>query len=560
MAKKKSFSLRTMVAVMVSAVVLLVLLLLYIIFRNQIIPQTRQALEDKAITIARTIALIPLVSEGLSEGDSKRIQDYTSRIARRNDIMFVVVTDMKGIRYSHPDVSLVGLPFAGGGQEVSLHGGESISEGAGPLGRSLRAFVPVYNNRGHQVGVVIAGLSLERVERLVRLNEWTIIAILVSGALLGAGGAFILGGQIKRMVFGMEPEDISKLLQERSAMLESTREGIIAVDQEARITILNREAQRLLKGAGMGGPALNRQIAEYWPELRLERVLAQGEEIRDQELELGDSSLLVNSLPVRVNGQIVGAIATFRDETELTVLAEKLSGISVYADALRSGAHEYMNKLHVIMGMTHMGLYDELQQYILGTVSNYQKEIGSITRQIKDPVMAGFLLGKLSRAREAGIELLLTEDSYLPEPADAQVIHELITIAGNLLDNALETLGAFRGQDGKRVELAFQYEEGRLLCEVSDNGPGVPAHLKEKIFIQGFSSKGEHRGIGLYLVKKSVDKLNGHIELAAGCGTGAHFIVDVPYAVKDEADLWAVHCQYRSCRSGLCRPELSHLL
>ncbi|MFD2876280.1 hypothetical protein ACFTAO_10460 [Paenibacillus rhizoplanae] len=117
-------------------------------FRNQIIPQTRQALEDKAITIARTIALIPLVSEGLSEGNSKEIQDYTSRIARRNDIMFVVVTDMKGIRYSHPDASLVGLPFAGGGQEISLRGGESISEGAGPLGRSLRGFVPVYNNRG----------------------------------------------------------------------------------------------------------------------------------------------------------------------------------------------------------------------------------------------------------------------------------------------------------------------------------------------------------------------------------------------------------------------------
>ena len=190
----------------------------------------------------------------------------------------------------------------------------------------------------------------------------------------------------------------------------------------------------------------------------------------------------------------------------------------------------------------HGGMCDSFRnntewQFLTGTVSNYQKEIGSITRQIKDPVMAGFLLGKLSRAREAGIELLLTEDSYLPEPADPQVIHELITIAGNLLDNALETLGAEREQSMKRVELAFQYEEGRLLCEVSDNGPGIPPGLKDKIFIQGFSSKGEHRGIGLYLVTKSVDKLNGHIELASGCGTGAHFIVDVPYEVKEEGDL-----------------------
>lgn len=129
---------------------------------------------------------------------------------------------------------------------------------------------------------------------------------------------------------------------------------------------------------------------------------------------------------------------------------------------------------------------------------------------------------------------MLTGDSYLPEPADPQVIHELITIAGNLLDNALEALGELCGQPVKRVELAFQYEEGRLLCEVSDNGPGIPAGLKEKIFVQGYSSKGEQRGIGLYLVKKSVDKLGGHLELAAGCGSGAHFIVDVPYEVKEE--------------------------
>lgn len=142
---------------MVSAVVMLVMLMLYIIFRNQIIPQTRHALEDKAITIARTLALMPLVSEGLVEGRSKEIQAYTSKITRRNDIMFVVVIDMNSIRYSHPDASMIGKHFVGGGQKMALRGEESISEGEGLLGKSLRAFVPVYNNRGSQVGVVVVG-------------------------------------------------------------------------------------------------------------------------------------------------------------------------------------------------------------------------------------------------------------------------------------------------------------------------------------------------------------------------------------------------------------------
>lgn len=129
MARKKLIGLRTKVAIMVSAVVLLVLLMLYFIFRNQIIPQTRHALEDKAYAIARTLALIPLISDGLNTGSSKEIQAYTSRITRRNDIMFVVVIDMNSIRYSHPDPSLIGKPFVGGGQQAALRGEESISEG-----------------------------------------------------------------------------------------------------------------------------------------------------------------------------------------------------------------------------------------------------------------------------------------------------------------------------------------------------------------------------------------------------------------------------------------------
>ncbi|MBY0012975.1 DcuS/MalK family sensor histidine kinase [Paenibacillus typhae] len=539
MARKKRIGLRTKVAVMVSAVVLLVLLMLYFIFRNQIIPQTRHALEDKAYTIARTIALIPLISEGLSTGSSREIQAYTSKITRRNDIMFVVVIDMNSIRYSHPDASLIGKPFAGGGQQAALRGGESISEGQGMLGRSLRAFVPVYTNRGHQVGVVVVGLSLERVEKLVRQNEWTLVAILLSGAALGACGAFILGLEIKRMIFGMEPADISQLLQERSAMLQSIREGIIAVDDKGVITMVNVEAERLLAKAGIAGNGNTRKISVFWPELRLEQVLASGEAWQDQELELNGITLLVSRVPIRVNGEIAGAIATFRDKTELVVLAERLSGISVYADALRAGAHEFMNKLHVIMGMTHMGLYEELQQYISGTVSNYQNEIGSITRQIKDPVMAGFLLGKLSRAREAGTELTLSADSYLPEAADPQTIHELITIAGNLLDNAMEAL---EGRAVKAIGLSFTYESGILSCTIQDSGPGIADQLQQQIYVQGFSTKGEGRGFGLYLVRKSVEKLGGRLEvLSRGVdgtnGTGATFTVEVPYVVKDEESI-----------------------
>lgn len=524
---KRSYGMRTTITIMVCAVLSLVLMILYVIFSNRIIPQTRHALEDKALTIARTLALMPLVSEGLEQGNSRDIQAYTAKITRRNDILFVVVLDMNSIRYSHPNPEQVGRSFQGGGQQRVMKGEESLSVGQGTLGKSLRAFVPVYDGKGHQVGAVVVGLALDRVQATVKKNQWTIIAILLSGALLGALGAIILARKIKKMVLGMEPSEISKLLQERSAMLQSIREGIIAVDHNGRITLINTEAERLLGLAGVTGNGMTRFIADFWPELHLEVILATGEELQDQELVLNGVTLLVSRVPITVDGQIVGAIATFRDKTELIVLSERLSGISVYADALRAGAHEFKNKLHVIMGMTHMRLYDELQQYISDTVSNHQQEIGQITRQIKDPVMAGFLLGKCSRARELGVHLILTPDSYLPECEDAGSIHELITIAGNLLDNAMD---AVESVNQGEVRLSFLYEEGRLLCMVEDNGPGMSEATQEQAFIQGYSTKGEQRGMGLYLVRKSVDKLQGQLELETETASGTLFTVDIPYA------------------------------
>lgn len=68
-----------------------------------------------------------------------------------------------------------------------------------------------------------------------------------------------------------------------------------------------------------------------------------------------------------------------------------------------------MNKLHVILGMLHLKYYSQLEDYILKTANNYQAEIGSIIRKVKSPVIAGFLLGKINRVRDLGIQLSITE-------------------------------------------------------------------------------------------------------------------------------------------------------
>lgn len=529
---KMRLRLQTTITLMICLIVVLVLLIVYVMFGMKFSGQAQRSLEDKAITIARTVSRTPFVIDGLiGNADSGGIQAYATRICAINNVQFVVIMDMQGIRRSHPDPAMIGKHFIGGDETDALHGKEKISVAQGSLGYSVRAFSPIFGSGGEQIGAVAVGISLGSVQSAVKQNQWIIYSGILVGGLMGLAGAVLLARKIKRMMFGMEPGEIAKLLEERSAMLQSTKEGILAVDKESRITLVNAEARRLMGSVGLNQDPVNRQVEQFWPLLRMERVLDDGKPLRDMEVEQSGITLLVNVVPVRVNGSIEGAIATFRDKTEVSLLMERLSGISLYAEALRAQTHEFMNKLHVIMGLTNMRSYDRLEEYLTDIVQNIQTEADAVVRLVKDPVMVGFLLGKLSRIREAGVQLVILEDGMLPESADHEVSRELVTIAGNLLDNALE---AVQGTDNKRIELGFRHEDGLLTLKVRDNGAGIAGESVERMYEQGYSTKGKDRGIGLYLVSRSVAKLGGKIHYESRAGEGTEFIVQLPYIAKSD--------------------------
>ena len=265
-------------------------------------------------------------------------------------------------------------------------------------------------------------------------------------------------------------------------MLQSVREGILAVDKQGRITLVNDEAARLFDLAGIDGDYLGRNVDDWVPNTRLKNVMASGLAELDQEQDLRGVVLFTNRVPVMVDGEIVGAVATFRDKTEIRQLAEELTGVRSYAEALRAQAHNFMNKLHVILGMVRMKCYDQLGDYVSRIAQEHEDEVVYVGRRIRDPILAGFVLGKLSRARETGAEMVLTEDSYLPAAARSEVIHELVTVAGNLIDNALE---AMADSDEKRLEVSLLWEAGWLTLIVADTGPGIKPAEKELIFQRG---------------------------------------------------------------------------
>ncbi|GJM68693.1 hypothetical protein HMSSN036_09090 [Paenibacillus macerans] len=226
----RTLRLQTTITLMVCSVLALVLLAVYLLFNMKISGLTREDLEHKAITIARTVSRDPTVLSALNgQADAGLVQEFTEEIRTLNGVQFIVVMDGQGIRLSHPDPAKIGQHFIGGDEAAALNGRESVSIAKGTLGKSVRAFSPVIVG-GKPVGAVAVGLALNDVNSAVRQNRWIIYLGMAAGGVLGVSGAVLLARRLKRMMFGMEPDEIAKLLEERSAMLQSAKEGIIAVD------------------------------------------------------------------------------------------------------------------------------------------------------------------------------------------------------------------------------------------------------------------------------------------------------------------------------------------
>lgn len=528
--RKPQLTLEKTILLLVGVVVVLSLLVTDVLITQVVTDNTEKSIEDRAINISRIIAHSPIVIEGLSgKRNAKEIQDYTNEIANLTDVRFIVVFDMDGIRKSHPDISEVGKPFVGGDEGPVLQGQEHISTAKGTLGVSLRAFTPVFNSDGKQVGAVAVGILMNTVQETVAKSRSRTYLGIGFGLLVGIIGSIILAKKIKKIMFGMEPAEIAKLLQERNAMLESTREGILAVDSTGKVTLANAEAVRLFKQAGFTD-LTGTDIKEHIPR-GMKTVLETGQPELDFEYNLRGVTLLTNAVPIKVNDKIVGTIATFRDKTEMKLLIEELSGVKVYAEALRAQTHEFKNKIQAILGMVHMQDYDQLTGYVSRISNQYQMEVGLASKNIKDPVLAGFILGKLSYARELGCELELTEECFLPPAADPEIVHDLVTIIGNLVDNALE---AVVHSEHKQVILTLLYEDGELLIEIADHGPGIPQEIREQIFNKGYSTKSSNRGFGLFLVKTQLEQRGGQMEIYTKEGKGTVFSAYFPYQALED--------------------------
>jgi two-component system, CitB family, sensor kinase len=481
-----------------------------------------QQYQQRAVGIANTVAQMPDILEALTQRDPHgAIQTIAERVRLNTGAAYVVVTDRLGVRYSHPNVKLIGQRLEE--PVAALDGRAHVGIDHGSLGRSANGKAPIKDANGNVVGQVSVGI-LETQVAAGQHREMLLIG-LFSLLVLGLGGfaSWLLARRIKRVTFGLEIDEISSLLQEREAMLHGIREGVIGFDAKERVSVINVEAQRLL---GVGPSVVGQPVTSLAPPGRLRDLLGGAVTGTDQAALTEEFLLVVNRMPVVLAGRHVGSVVTLRDRTELEALMRELTAIHGLTDALRAQEHEYTNRLHVVSGLLELGEPDEATRYLAQISHDSLAPAGELRSRIEPPVLAALLLAKITIAAENDITLVVSPQSRLDEPAiDPQA---LITIVGNLIDNAIDAVIGLPAPREVTVELS-QDADG-LSIIVSDTGPGVtPSHI-ERIFIDGYSTKtssrGIRRGLGLALVSRIVRRAGGNIDVQPG--HGARFRVWLP--------------------------------
>ncbi|RLU96801.1 histidine kinase [Streptomyces griseocarneus] len=500
--------------------------------------QAEDAARRQVTAAAAAVADSPAVRDAVRSADpAAALRPYAERVRRDTGVDFVTIMDRDGIRWTHPDPDRVGERFLGH-TGPALDGRIFSETYTGTLGPSVRAVAPVTDGN-RVIALASVGITVDVISAEIRRQLVGLLGVAVAALALGGAGTYLLNARLRRQTHGMNATELARVHDYHEAALHAVREGLLMLDGERRIALVNDGGRELL---GLDADVVGRRVTELGLPPALTAALL-APEPRVDELHLtADRIVVVNTSPVS-GGRRNGTVVTLRDHTELQALSGELDSVRGFAEALRSQAHEAANRLHAVVSLIELGRADEAVDFVTAELELAQALTDRVVAAVAEPVLAALLLGKAAQANEHGVELALApdtriDDGLLPPGLPAR---DLVTILGNLIDNAVDAAAeeALREDGPARsayVTVTVRADGDDLLLRVADTGPGVAPDVVDEVFRRGWTTKAgdaerspaHGRGLGLALVQQAARRNGGTVAVAEAPDGGAEFTVRLP--------------------------------
>ncbi|WP_242884525.1 sensor histidine kinase [Actinomadura litoris] len=488
----------------------------------------RRAVDDGAAgtvtAVAASIAAAPDVRAALAAPDPSRVlQPYAERVRHDTGVDFITIMSPAGIRYTHPDPARIGQRFIGN-TAPALAGRPFTETYTGTLGPSVRTVVPVFGDGHRVVALVAAGITVRAISAELRGRLASLVAVAAAVLAAGVAGSSLVAARLRRQTRGVAPGELREMFEYHEAILHAVREGLLLLDRAGRVVLCNDAARELL---GLAADPRGRPAAELGLPDELAAALASADP-RADEIHIGDTRVLVvNTAPVRSRDRAMGNVVTLRDHTELQALTGELDSVRGFAESLRSQAHEAANRLHAVVSLVELGRPDQAVAFATAELESAQRLTDRVVGSVSEPVLAALLLGKSAEAAERGVDLVVSEDTAVEGGVPAR---DLVTILGNLIDNAVDAAIEGAARRPPRVTVSARAQDGDLVLVVADSGPGVDPRTVPDMFRRGWTTKTSGgpagHGLGLALVGQAVRRGGG--EITVGGGPGAVFTVRLP--------------------------------
>ena len=492
--------------------------------------------------ISETIATSPSFMENdIQNGtaqDQVNLMRYLDSLKKSlYDVDVISIVNKNNQRFYHTNHSLIGTQYDGEQPDFSpVEKTFYIVNTNGPSGAQRRAYSALYSETGEYLGFIMVIILTEHVNENITQIITTYAILAVVAIVIELFITSRISKSIKNSLLGYEPDTISAMYLVRDNILESLKEGVIAVDKNGTILFTNNSAVKMLDKSSTATEFIGKNIEQIKNGNVIKTVLNGSEkEFGIQGQRMDGTDVIIDRIPIKHEEDPIDTICILHDRAEYTKLMEDLAGTRYLVDSMRANNHDFTNKLHVILGLIQMEMYDQATSYIENITMVQRASISKIMNSISEPALAALLIGKTARAAELNVKFTLRDGSHFSN-TDMHIPTEvLITVIGNLIENAFESMNAKEPNPSNPNELIIGLfsKEDSILITVDDTGLGISEENKQRIFENGFSTKGENRGTGLYQVKTMVENLGGLITVDSQENVGTSFFV---YFSKEKKD------------------------